>query len=77
MVGSQAERMGIWEVIADIAGWVAVGALLVVLAWAANERGRIHHVAALQRGVRKDAASLLASRAIGASARRAVAAWVS
>jgi hypothetical protein len=52
--------MGTWRAIADIAGPVAAGALLVVLVWAAIERGRMHHMAALQRGLTKDAATLLA-----------------
>ena len=42
--------MGAWTVVGDIAGWVAAGALLVVLIWAAIERGRMHPVAALRRG---------------------------
>ena len=41
-------------------GAVAAGALLVVLVWAAIERGRIHHMAALHPGLREDAAALLA-----------------
>lgn len=56
--------MGAWRALADIAGCVVPGALLVVLAWAANERGRMHHVAGLHRMLRKDAASLLACRSI-------------
>jgi len=52
--------MGAWRAIADIAGPVAAGALLVDLVWAAIERGRIHHMAALHPGLREDAAALLA-----------------
>jgi hypothetical protein len=52
--------MGPSRAIADIAGPVVVGALLVVLVWAAIERGRIHHMAALSSGVREDAVALLA-----------------
>lgn len=54
--------MGTWRLVADIAGPMAAGALLVVLAWAATERGRMHHVVALHRGLTKDAAALLARR---------------
>jgi len=50
--------MGTWRAIDDIAGPVAAGALLVVLVWAAIERGRIHHMAALHPGLREDAAVL-------------------
>ena len=59
--------MDAWSGVGDIAGWMVAGALLVVLAWAAMERGRMHHVAALHRGLKKDAAALLA----GGFARRA------
>lgn len=52
--------MGTWRAIADIAGPVAAGALLVVLVGAAIERGRIHYRAALRPGLREDAAALLA-----------------
>jgi len=41
--------MGTWRA---IAGTVAAGVLLVVLVWAAIERGRIHHMAALHPGLR-------------------------
>jgi len=50
--------MGAWSVVGDIAGWMAAGALLVVLVWAAIERGRMHRAAALHRGSRKDVAAL-------------------
>jgi hypothetical protein len=39
---------------------VAAGTALVVLAWAAVERGRVRRAGALHRGLRKDAAALLA-----------------
>ena len=52
--------MGEWGVVGDIAGWMAAGALLIVLVWAAIERGRRHDRAALRRGLRKDAAAVLA-----------------
>jgi len=58
--------MGAWGAIAEIAGCVAVGVLLVVLAWAANERGQMHHLAALVPRLKKDAASLWACRSPGA-----------
>lgn len=51
--------MGACRVVGDIAGLVAAGAVLVVLVWSAIERGRVHHAAALYRGLRKDAAALL------------------
>lgn len=35
--------MGAWSVVGDIAGPAAAGAVLVVLVWAAIERGRMHH----------------------------------
>ena len=47
-------------VLGDIAGWVAAGTALVILAWAAVERGRVRRTGALHRGLRKDAAALLA-----------------
>ena len=34
--------MGAWGVVVDVLGSVAVGLLLMVLGWAAIERGRIH-----------------------------------
>jgi len=52
--------MGAWGLVADIAGPVAAGALLVVLVWAATERGRMHHLTAPRRGLGKDAAAFLA-----------------
>lgn len=54
--------MGAWSVVGDIAGPMAAGALLVVLVWAAIERGRMHHLVALHPGLRKDATALLACR---------------
>jgi hypothetical protein len=44
--------MGVWNIVGDIAGWMAAGALLVVLVWAAIERGRRHDRAALRRRLR-------------------------
>ena len=49
----------VWGVLGDIAEWVAAGALLVVLVWAAIERGRRHGLAAQHRELKKDAAGLL------------------
>ena len=71
--------MGAWGVVGDVAEWVAAGALLAVLVWAVIERGRVHHVAALHRGSRKDAADLLERgfdrRGLGALLRAARHAW--
>jgi hypothetical protein len=48
--GSEGENGAVvWGVLGDIAEWVAAGALLVVLVWAANERGQIHNRVALHR----------------------------
>jgi hypothetical protein len=52
--------MGAWRLVGDIAWWVAACVLVTVLVWAAIERGRMHHLAALHRGLRKDAAAFLA-----------------
>ena len=41
--------MGAWSIVGDIAGWMAAGALLVALIWAAIERGRRHDRAAQHR----------------------------
>ena len=39
----------VWGVLGDIAEWVAAGALIVVLVWAAIERGRIRNRVAPHR----------------------------
>ena len=41
--------MGAWDVFVGLLGPVMVGLLLIVLGWAASERGRVHHYLAHRR----------------------------
>lgn len=42
--------MGEWERVVGVLEPVAIGLLLIILGWAAFERGRIHHHLAPRRG---------------------------